>query len=115
MINTGEIELTVQGPDGTVVAKIYYDPAWLNADPNRDPGLAPIREVNGAALRITNNGTQTAIIRATGPGDTKLLGPDGTRDFPIPPGESTLNANQLRTRTGIQTRGDVAEFELASP
>jgi hypothetical protein len=114
-INTGQIQLYVAAPDGGVTVTINYDPAWLETDPGRDPGLAPIINVGGAALRAENTSPRPAILRVTGPTGTKLLGSDGTAEVRVQPGVTTLTANQLRQQVGIQTRGDVTDFQLASP
>lgn len=50
-MNLGYMEL---GGDG-VVARVYYDTAWLDADPERDPGGAPLVDgPRGFCLDLTN-------------------------------------------------------------
>lgn len=109
-INNGRIEATQTDSRGReVIAYIYYDAAWLNDDPTRDPNLAPlVNGPRGFCVDFTNvsgkvadfgivskNGTVTNI--RIGRGDPVTTGPASGR---------SRTAAEMAS-LGYVTRGDI--------
>lgn len=113
MINNGVIEMYcgVQSGGG-VTASIYYDPVLTGGQ--IVPSSQPIRNVDGAALRIVNTTGGDATLELSGPAG-RFLGPSGERTIVVTPTGLTATANQLRVQAGIQTRADVSGFTMSCP
>lgn len=116
-INTGVIEATNTDSQGReVIVRIYYDPAWLNEDPTRDPNGAPlVNGPRGFCLDLANVSGKVA--------DLTLVGKDGA-ELAIRVGQGnpvTTGPANGRSRTAAQlaalgytTRGDIPGTALAT-
>lgn len=112
VLNIGYIEGSC-GVD--VVVRVYYDPAWLETDPTRDPTLAPlINGPRGYCLDITNTSGRKASLTISGVTDQPL-------SMAIQLGDPVTTGPQSgRSRTaaqmaalGLTTRGSVGDFQIA--
>jgi hypothetical protein len=110
VINIGYME--VYG--GQVRARIYYDPAWLEADPGADPGLAPLIDgPRGYCLDMTNLTGRNAKLVVSGMGGAPQTIQVGQGD----PVETGPVSGRSRTAAqmaalGFTTRGDVGQVTL---
>lgn len=116
-INVGWIDSPLTNDAGTVVAsaRFYYDTAWLDGDPARDPSQAPL--VNGPrgwCLDVTNTSGRNLRVQVDiggttntltmGQGDPVTTGPQNGR---------SRTAAQLASAYGLATRGDVGALSLS--
>jgi hypothetical protein len=110
VLNIGYIELG--GTD--VFARVYYDTAWLDTDPTRDPADAPlINGPRGWCLDMVNRTGEKATLTITGiknnpqtiqiaQGDPVTSGPAAGR---------SRTAAQLAS-LGFTTRGNVGTIQI---
>lgn len=117
VVNNGRIEATQTDSQGReVIAYVYYDAAWLNDDPARDPNLAPlINGPRGLCLDFTNVSGKVA--------DFGILNKDGTtRTIRVGQGNPvTTGPAAGRSRTaaemaalGYVTRGDIPGTSISA-
>lgn len=110
-LNIGYIELVA---NNDVSARIYYDTAWLDDDPGRDPDAAPlINGPRGYCLDMTNLSGRVAKITVNGLAGRPLSVMIGKGDPVVtgPPTGRSLTAAEMRA-AGFATRGDVGPVEL---
>lgn len=114
-LNVGYIELSCS--DSDVVLRVYYDTAWLDANPDReDWASAPL--VNGPrgwCLDITNHSGQLARMSVTNASTGAVTNINIAQGNPVtggPPSGRSRTAAQM-AQLGYLTRGDVGYFELA--
>lgn len=110
-MNLGYIEGTCA--DSDVVVRIYYDKTWLEADPTRDPDLAPLvngprgfcldmKNTSGRVATITMNNGVASLTTRVQQGDPVTTGPTAGR---------SKTATQMAA-AGFTTRGSVGNFQL---
>lgn len=116
-INTGRIEATQTDSAGReVVVYIYYDPAWLNDDPTRDPNRAPlINGPRGYCLDFTNVSGKVAdftIVNKQGVEQKIRIGQgDPVTSGPVN-GRSRTAAQMAQL--GYTTRGDIPATSISA-
>lgn len=109
-MNLGYIELTSRD----TVARIYYDTAWLDEDPTRDPGLAPlVNGPRGLCLDLTNPSGRNRKITVNGLGDTPTVIQVGQGD-PVTTGPASGRSRTAAQMAalGFTTRGSVGVITL---
>lgn len=111
-MNLGYIEGTCA--DSDVVVRIYYDKAWLEVDPSRDPNLAPlVNGPRGFCLDLTNQSGRVATITMTNGGNvltTRVQQGDPVTTGPTS-GRSRTAAQMASA--GFTTRGGIGNFEIS--
>lgn len=103
-MNLGYIELG----GGGVTARIYYDTAWLDTDPTRNPDDAPlINGPRGKCLDLTNDtgAKQTLTVNAAGATPTVVAISQGS------PAKESRTAAQMAS-AGYTTRGNVGTVSI---
>ena len=110
VVNNGRIESTQTDSQGReVIAYVYYDTAWLNDDPSRDPGLAPlINGPRGFCLDLTNTSGKVAdfvIVRKDGTEQSIRIG----QGDPVTSGPAAGRSRTVAQMAalGFTTRGDI--------
>jgi hypothetical protein len=110
-LNIGYIELG----GGGVTARVYYDTAWLAADPNRNPDGAPlVNGPRGYCLDLTNATGAVATLTVRGISDTPQVIKIGKGD-PVttgPAGGRSRTAAEMAA-FGFTTRGNVGAIEIS--
>lgn len=114
-LNIGYIELTCA--DNDVVLRIYYNTAWLDANPDRpDWENAPLVDgPRGWCLDITNKSGRVARMSLTNSVTGVVTNINIAQGDPVtggPPSGRSRTAAQMAT-LGFTTRGSVGYFELA--
>jgi hypothetical protein len=101
--------------DGVVSARVYYDTAWLNADPTRDQMLAPL--VNGPrgwCLDLTNlTGRNAKVVMSLPSGMTTTVTMGQGDPVTTGPANGRSRTAADLAALGYTTRGDVTGLSLA--
>lgn len=111
VINIGYIEGTANS--GDVVVRVYYDTAWLDTDPTRAAGQAPL--VNGPrgwCLDMTNVSGSRCNLTITSPsGNLSLAVAQGDPVTAGPASGRSRTAAQMAS-LGFTTRGSIGNFQI---
>lgn len=115
-INTGVIEsYAAIGEDGEgLTAQVFYEPVLT--DGQVITTSQPIRDVEGAAMRLSNTSDGTGRVRASGSVGTlaTMLEIEGTDDVLVPPGAMSWTAAEVATGLGWLMRADVSELSVGN-
>lgn len=114
-MNLGYIQLGGDPDDPSAIfARIYYDTAWLEVDPSRNPDDAPL--VNGPrgwCLDMVNRSGARATLTVNGAGATPLVINVAQGDPVVsgPANGRSRTAAQMAS-LGFTTRGNVGAVSL---
>lgn len=110
-MNLGYFELA--SGEGVTI-RVYYDKAWMDTDPTRDPMLAPlVNGPRGYCLDLTNLTGAKASISMIAP-DSSVLTMTVQQGDPVTTGPTSGRSRTAAQmgQLGFLTRGDVSSFQL---